>query len=1072
MKKLMRILFMLAAVATLALAGAGCTAKAKKAYHLSRGNHAYDAGQFESAEIEYRNVLRWDPANSQAFTRLGLIYYDQGRLQRALYFLGKGNQLSPDNPDVQLKLGFIYSSIGQYTQAVAQANFVLDKNPQNDEAPLLLAEGSVSPKDIQTARQRLETMAHNGDRAVIEVALGNLALREHDVPIASAAFKKAQALDANSPAANDGLATIAWAQGDLKQADALFKAAADASPPRSPRRMQYARFKFESGDAAGARTLLEETAKNVPDYLPAMMNLAEISASEKKYDECADWLEKVQKLDENNFDAMFFQGKLDLARGNTDKAVPDMERMARLYSQVPQVYFQLGSAYLAANDLPKAADSFSHALELNPNYVEATLVLAQIQIKNNNPGPAIIALEKVRQKMPRLLQAQLLLADAYRMQDRAGDALGVYQSLENMYPTNAQVVLLHGAALLQLQDKEGARKAFEHALELSPGEMRAIEELVDLDISEKQFDAATELINKKLQAYPKEVALEILQAKVLLSQRKSDQAEAILTQALTMAPDNLSAYLLLGQLYSDRGQNDKALAKVDAVMAKDPKNTTALMLAAKIYESNKDYKGAAEAYEKLLKVDPKYSPALNNLAYLYSEYLNNLDRAYDLAQRARALLPYDPSTADTYGWICYQKGAYQTALDPLKTAAAKLTTTPEVQFHLGMACYMTADEAAARNALQQALQISKDFPGHDECALCLSILDVDPATADAAARAMLEKRVTEKADDPVAHVRLARIYDHDGNADKAAANYEAILQALPQNLDAMVNLTRLYAAKDMKKAYEMAKAASKAAPYNPDVSHTLGRLAYLSGDYQLATSVLQQALQNQPNDASLLFDFAQAAYSIGKVSDAQAAFQNALAQNLPVAQAEQARRILDLMALAEVPAQAASATARIGEVLKAEPNNVPALMARAAASEFNSDVATEEQALEKVLDHYPDFIPAQKRLAWLYAGEPGKLDRAYTLAAAVHDALPDDPEAAKILGAVFVKRGDYNHALSLLKQSVMKMNSDAEAFYYLGNAQFHLKNRVDSKANLQQALALKLSGPDAESAKQMLNELK
>jgi predicted Zn-dependent protease len=269
----------------------------------------------------------------------------------------------------------------------------------------------------------------------------------------------------------------------------------------------------------------------------------------------------------------------------------------------------------------------------------------------------------------------------------------------------------------------------------------------------------------------------------------------------------------------------------------------------------------------------------------------------------------------------------------------------------------------------------------------------------------------------------------------------------------------------------MAKAASKLAPYDSEVAHTLGRLAFLSGDYHLAVNVLQQTLQNQPGDASLLFDYAQAAYSLGMVAQAQAAWQNALAANLSAAQADQARRNLDMIALAAAPAQAA-ANARIAEVLKSEPDDAPALMARAVASEFSSDPATAEQAAEKVLDHYPDFTPAQELLARLYVAEPAKLDRAYALATKVHDTLPDDPEGAKILGIALVQRGDYGHAVNLLKQSVLTLSSDPEAFYYLGDAQYHLKNRTDSKASLQQALALKLSGQPAESARQMLSELK
>src|ERR1039458_3728138 len=436
----MRSLLMLTVVLLLVAGGEGCTAKAKKAYHLSRANRYYDAGKFDRAEIEYMNVLRNDPADRQAYGRIGLIYYAQGRIQHAAPFLVKGSGLSPDDLDLRLKLGFIYSSAGLSTQALAQANFILEKKPLDDDAPLLLAETANQPKEIESARQRLQTMARTGDRAVIEVALGNLALRDRDLAAAGSAFKKAQALDAKSPMVNAALATLAWAQGDLKQAESFFKAAADASPPRSPRRMQYVRFKIQTGDLGGGRRALDEIIKQAADYVPASLVLAEVAATEKKYDECAALLDKVEALDPDNFDALLFQGQLNLTRGDPDKAVTDMERMARVYPQEPRVHYQLGAAYFAANDPVKAAASLNRALELSPNFIEATLLLAELQIKNNNPAPALISLERLRQKQPQLAQAQLLLADAYRLQGRANDALAIYESLEKMLPKNEQLL--------------------------------------------------------------------------------------------------------------------------------------------------------------------------------------------------------------------------------------------------------------------------------------------------------------------------------------------------------------------------------------------------------------------------------------------------------------------------------------------------------------------------------------------------------------------------------------------------------------------------------------------------------
>jgi tetratricopeptide (TPR) repeat protein len=769
---------------------------------------------------------------------------------------------------------------------------------------------------------------------------------------------------------------------------------------------------------------------------------------------------------------------LERSRGTPVQAISTLERLTHTYPQAPQAFYELGAACFAANDFSKATESLQKALALNPNYLDATMLLARIQIQSGNAAPALAALETLRQKQPQSLPAQLLLADAYRMQNRVADALSIYQSLETIYPTNAQVRLLHGAAMLQAGDKAGARKALDQVLIWAPDDIPAIEQIVDMDLVDQQFADAVQLVNGKVQAYPKQTSLRILLAKIQIAQGRRDLAEATLKEVLAIDPNNVATFLLLAQVYSDSGDAKKAMERLDAVMAKDPKNVSALMLAAQIYEADKDYPGAAEAYEKLIKIDPKWSPALNNLACLYSEHLNKLDRAYELAQRAHELLPFNPEAGDTLGWICYQRGDYQAALGLLQDSTARIAATPgrklipEIEYHLGLAAYMCGDETTARAALQLATPAGANYAGIADCARFLALLNINPASADAAAVAELEKRKAEKPNDPVVLLRLARIYQRQGDTARAVANYEARLQAMPKDLDAMVNLAQLYTPTDTKKAYEMARTASKAAPYDPKVLHLLGRLALVSGDYQLAASTLQQALQNQPNDPSLLFDYARSAYSIGRVAEAQTALQNALAQNLAAPEAAPARDMLDLIALAAAPAQAAAASARIAGDLKSDPNNVPALMAQAAADEYNSNRAGAEQTCEKVLARCPDFTPAQMQLVRLYLTEPAHLDRAHTLAESLHNALPDDLTATKLIGIILVQRGDYSHAANLLQQCVLKTNSDAEIYYYLGAAQFHLKNRADSKASLQQALALKLPGSLADSAKQMLGQLK
>jgi len=59
--------------------------------------------------------------------------------------------------------------------------------------------------------------------------------------------------------------------------------------------------------------------------------------------------------------------------------------------------------------------------------------------------------------------------------------------------------------------------------------------------------------------------------------------------------------------------------------------------------------------------------------------------------------------------------------------------------------------------------------------------------------------------------------------------------------------------------------------------------------------------------------------------------------------------------------------------------------------------------------------------------------------------------------------------MNLLQESSRKLTSDAEVIYYLGMAQYNLKDRASSTRSLQRALELGLKGDLAVEAKKILN---
>ncbi len=125
---------------------------------------------------------------------------------------------------------------------------------------------------------------------------------------------------------------------------------------------------------------------------------------------------------------------------------------------------------------------------------------------------------------------------------------------------------------------------------------------------------------------------------------------------------------------------------------------------------------------------------------------------------------------------------------------------------------------------------------------------------------------------------------------------------------------------------------------------------------------------------------------------------------------------------------------------------------------------------EKVLARFPDFKPAEKRLIVLYSRNSGSSSKAYDLAPKVREAYPKDPEVAKACGIIDYQHGDYRRAEELLAESAAQPNGDAETVYYLGMAQYRLKEK-SSKSTLERALGMDLSTDLAAEVRRILTEI-
>jgi tetratricopeptide (TPR) repeat protein len=901
-----RLIFALCLAAVMS---AGCSKGEPTNEELSSSAEAaFAAGQWDKAEIDYRKVLSRAPEHQAALRQLGIIYLDQGQIVQAYPLLKKLVDLQPDDPEAQLKLATVYLSGRDFRQARDAASQVLEKQPDNAQALLLLADASQTPDDIADARKRIQSAREKDqDRAGYHLALAALDFRQNEQPRGESELKTAVDLDPKSSEALAALGTLYWSRNDLKAADQAFKTAVEVSPPRSPVRLRYADFLLRTGANAEAKKILEETNQKNPDYLPPRVLLMKMACAERQDDGCVARVKNVLAQDSINYDALYQDGVLNLSKGDAIGAIRDFEYLSGAYRQNALVRYQLALAYLLhsnSKDLNeearrKAVDAaesrLNEAVSLQPRFGPAAMVLAELKIRKGNPAAAVELLEPLTKEQPQVEQAQYLLATAYLAQRKSDQALAIYQKMAELFPKDPRPSFLMGSVLLGEGKQTDARKAFEKANEISPDYLPPVEKLVDLDLADKQYAAAMDRVQKVIDKDPKLASPWGLRAKVYLAQRDFAHAEPDLLKAIELDPKLEPAYQLLAQLYVASNRQEEAIAKLSAFVEnnKGASAAPALMQLGMINDQLKHFDAARDAYEKLLAVAPNTPLALNNLAILYSEHFGQLDKAYELAKRAKEAAN-EPHIADTLGWILYKQGDYNGALPLLQESAGKLPNLPEIQFHLGMTYYMLGEEEPARVALQNAVDASADFPAKDEARRRLSMLAIPAGTVNATVRTQLENYLRESPKDPVALTRFAEVQQRGGAVDQAVKTYEQALTDNPSYAPAMRQLALLYGqlSTDSPKAYELVTKAHEAFPDDAEITKTLGILSYRRAFYPQSVQLLKEAAAKRKDDPELLYYLGEVHRRLKEYTECKAELQRALTLNLSPGLADDARRAL------------------------------------------------------------------------------------------------------------------------------------------------------------------------------------
>jgi Flp pilus assembly protein TadD len=126
-------------------------------------------------------------------------------------------------------------------------------------------------------------------------------------------------------------------------------------------------------------------------------------------------------------------------------------------------------------------------------------------------------------------------------------------------------------------------------------------------------------------------------------------------------------------------------------MLQNPSDPEAYLNRGREYANLGAYDHAEQDFRKALELKHDLPEAYNELAWLYTEYLNDkLEEATELAQKGVQLAQRQPDKTleghirDTLGWAYYKRGMVEEALLELEEAARLQPEDLMIQDHLEM----------------------------------------------------------------------------------------------------------------------------------------------------------------------------------------------------------------------------------------------------------------------------------------------------------------------------------------------------------------------------------------------------
>lgn len=639
-----------------------------------------------------REVLDRAPNHTEAWRRMAVLAMAFGRMDEALRAVETLKRLDPDGAASRALQGDFHVLQGQAEAGLEAYDSALHALKAGKAA---LAE---TPTKDADASERAETLegALKAKKAACLVAMGRC----------DDAMRMLNDLAASPPRSFEVWTHVGrvWElMGDTERAAKVYETAFAMNPADlfpMVRRFRLALKETTIQDAESVLNRLEQA--QAPLSVVGKLRI-EWALQAEDPSQAAHVVERLRSKGLVDMELRLLEAKIRLFEDHPTAALLILEKVLDLEPHIPLAHYLAGLAHLRLNHVRLAQKSMMRALELQPSFSEARLVLAASYYKLKELDPARAHAQKLAEREPENPQARLLLALVAAEEGATEEALRHVKALSLLSADSRRLQAVQAAVYEKSGHSSEALKVALDSWDAFPQHADAAWQALSLLCRAGRGKEAWMRLERSQNLTENAAAFCVLSGDLARCLGSPDVAEDFYRKALAKEPDTPSAYR--GLLHCAAGSKDTTEKTLKDFLEQVRRSPEATIAWAHHAWTQGETSKARKILEDHLNAHPESGILANNLAWMYLESNECLDKALALAQQAYDRLPDRAEVLDTLGYAYFKKGLSTRALWYLSEARAKDPANPFAAYHLGLLYAAQNDRDQARLHLEAALRL-------------------------------------------------------------------------------------------------------------------------------------------------------------------------------------------------------------------------------------------------------------------------------------------------------------------------------------------------------------------------------